>query len=82
MSDKMDPDKWIEYFDKLSHLFIYAFTFIFLAAENRTGACTHLVCANGEFNISGIANLMNGLKREDGISYLVASIMGPQSSGE
>ncbi|KAL9228546.1 hypothetical protein vseg_004113 [Gypsophila vaccaria] len=52
--------------------------------DNVDGCCsTQLIDGDGEFNVSGIDTFLKVVKlAECGLSYAVASIMGPQSSGK
>ncbi|XP_020575256.1 protein ROOT HAIR DEFECTIVE 3-like [Phalaenopsis equestris] len=44
---------------------------------------THLIDADGEFNVSGLENFIKTARLgECGLSYAVVAIMGPQSSGK
>ncbi|XP_012856709.1 PREDICTED: protein ROOT HAIR DEFECTIVE 3 homolog 1-like isoform X2 [Erythranthe guttata] len=53
-------------------------------ADKSDNCCsTHLIDGDGEFNAGGIDNFMKEVKlAECGLSYAVAAIMGPQSSGK
>ncbi|KAL6972721.1 hypothetical protein U1Q18_026894 [Sarracenia purpurea var. burkii] len=51
---------------------------------NKSSECcsTHLIDGDGTLNVAGIENFMKEVKlAECGLSYVVVSIMGPQSSG-
>ncbi|KAH9611281.1 hypothetical protein KSS87_008954, partial [Heliosperma pusillum] len=52
--------------------------------NNDDGCCsTQLIDGDGEFNVTGIEKFLKGVRlAECGLSYAVASIMGPQSSGK
>ncbi|KAK9726960.1 hypothetical protein RND81_05G248600 [Saponaria officinalis] len=52
--------------------------------DNDDVCCsTQLIDGDGEFNVTGIDAFLKGVKlAECGLSYAVASIMGPQSSGK
>ncbi|XP_012856708.1 PREDICTED: protein ROOT HAIR DEFECTIVE 3 homolog 1-like isoform X1 [Erythranthe guttata] len=59
-------------------------TWILYVPDKSDNCCsTHLIDGDGEFNAGGIDNFMKEVKlAECGLSYAVAAIMGPQSSGK
>ncbi|CAH9066861.1 unnamed protein product [Cuscuta epithymum] len=52
--------------------------------DKTDGCCsTQLIDGDGNFNVAGIENFMKEVRLADcGLSYVVVSIMGPQSSGK